>query len=304
MYIHVHNVYVYINEPQLLWLRTAIYHAGLDVKMKVTQCAGRVSANTRLHQLRWVTGRGRITCHAHITLMTGLKNVSTKKTTVHVCTAISDDSGYGMEDRREMCQRLLVRLAPLRLFHVHQYNMYVYSWLTMIVDVVWKPEEKCVGNKLVKEQSQWVLNDTLGEEIRMKWRTASHACIFTCMYRYVYTCIMYKTVRTTYVHIHLHRPNSMHVHVQCNTKLIVNSTMPKTYWQCRCVYSLESSELLEAQLHSSGLSAKEQLFYTEIACLEVKSWCPFINLELHVRTMCIYRFIHTPCFKDYVCTSH
>ena len=42
-----------INEPQLPWLRTAIYHTGLDVKMEVTQCAGRVSANTRRHQLRW-----------------------------------------------------------------------------------------------------------------------------------------------------------------------------------------------------------------------------------------------------------
>ena len=28
-----------INEPQLPWLRTAIYHTGLDVKMEVTQCA-------------------------------------------------------------------------------------------------------------------------------------------------------------------------------------------------------------------------------------------------------------------------
>ena len=27
-----------INEPQLSWLRTAIYHTGLDVKMEVTQC--------------------------------------------------------------------------------------------------------------------------------------------------------------------------------------------------------------------------------------------------------------------------
>ena len=38
-----------INEPQLPWLRTAISHTGLDVKMEVTQCAGRVSANTRCH---------------------------------------------------------------------------------------------------------------------------------------------------------------------------------------------------------------------------------------------------------------
>ena len=35
-----------INEPQLPWLRTAIYHTGLYVKMEVTQCAGRISANT------------------------------------------------------------------------------------------------------------------------------------------------------------------------------------------------------------------------------------------------------------------
>ena len=46
------QTYIYmikINEPQLPWLRTAIYHTGLDVKMEVTQCAGRVSANTRHH---------------------------------------------------------------------------------------------------------------------------------------------------------------------------------------------------------------------------------------------------------------
>jgi hypothetical protein len=28
---------IYINKPQLLWLQTAIYHTGLDVKMEVTQ---------------------------------------------------------------------------------------------------------------------------------------------------------------------------------------------------------------------------------------------------------------------------
>ena len=32
--VHVY----YINESQLPWLRTAIYHTGLDVKMEVTQC--------------------------------------------------------------------------------------------------------------------------------------------------------------------------------------------------------------------------------------------------------------------------
>ena len=42
-----------INEPQLPWETAIIYHIGLDVKMKVTQCTGRVSANTRRHQLRW-----------------------------------------------------------------------------------------------------------------------------------------------------------------------------------------------------------------------------------------------------------
>ena len=36
------TAYIYmikINEPQLPWLRTVIYHTGLDVKMEVTQCA-------------------------------------------------------------------------------------------------------------------------------------------------------------------------------------------------------------------------------------------------------------------------
>ena len=43
---HLHGVIqtsclymIKINEPQLPWLRTAIYHTGLDVKMEVTQCA-------------------------------------------------------------------------------------------------------------------------------------------------------------------------------------------------------------------------------------------------------------------------
>ena len=40
-----------INKPQLPWLQTAIYHTVLDVKMEVTQCTGRVSANTRYHHL-------------------------------------------------------------------------------------------------------------------------------------------------------------------------------------------------------------------------------------------------------------
>ena len=44
-----------INEPQLPWLRTAIYHTGLDVKIEVTQCAGCVSANTRNHSYVGVT---------------------------------------------------------------------------------------------------------------------------------------------------------------------------------------------------------------------------------------------------------
>ena len=47
------DMYMYMIEPQVPWLRTAIYHTGLDVKMEVTQCAGRVSANTRHHQLHW-----------------------------------------------------------------------------------------------------------------------------------------------------------------------------------------------------------------------------------------------------------
>ena len=39
-----------INEPQLPRLRTAIYHTGLDVKMEVTQCAGRVSHMYKLYK--------------------------------------------------------------------------------------------------------------------------------------------------------------------------------------------------------------------------------------------------------------
>jgi hypothetical protein len=35
---HPTTYMININEPQLPWLRTAIYHTGLDVKMEVTQC--------------------------------------------------------------------------------------------------------------------------------------------------------------------------------------------------------------------------------------------------------------------------
>ena len=45
--VHVHDL---INEPQLRWLQTTTYHMAW---MKVTQCAGRVPANTRRHQLCW-----------------------------------------------------------------------------------------------------------------------------------------------------------------------------------------------------------------------------------------------------------
>ena len=62
----LHIVHDLISEPQLPWLRTAIYHMGLDVKSKS-------------HSVHWmptpgfiscagVTGSGRITCHVHVTL--------------------------------------------------------------------------------------------------------------------------------------------------------------------------------------------------------------------------------------------
>ena len=65
-----------INEPQLPWLRTAIYHTGLDVKMEVTQCADAFLPIPGVISCAGVTGSGRITCHAHATLMSGLKDVS------------------------------------------------------------------------------------------------------------------------------------------------------------------------------------------------------------------------------------
>ena len=57
---------VKINEPQLPWLRTAIYHTGLDVKMEVTQCAGHISANTRHHQLCWGDREWACTCTTYM----------------------------------------------------------------------------------------------------------------------------------------------------------------------------------------------------------------------------------------------
>ena len=44
--VYMYMYMIKINEPQLPWLRTAIYHTGLDIKMEVTQCAGCVSTNT------------------------------------------------------------------------------------------------------------------------------------------------------------------------------------------------------------------------------------------------------------------
>ena len=37
-HIIIQTYMIKINEPQLPWLRTAIYHTGLDVKMEVTTC--------------------------------------------------------------------------------------------------------------------------------------------------------------------------------------------------------------------------------------------------------------------------
>ena len=42
------EVHETIKEPQL-----PKHERGLDVTLRVTRCAGRVSANTRPHQLRW-----------------------------------------------------------------------------------------------------------------------------------------------------------------------------------------------------------------------------------------------------------
>ena len=66
MYMHVH-MYVHglINEPQLLG---CTYHMGLNVKISITKCAGRVSAYTFI-SCTGVTGSA---SHAHVTLMTGV----------------------------------------------------------------------------------------------------------------------------------------------------------------------------------------------------------------------------------------
>ena len=47
--IHVHCIYM-IRTTTLLAANSHISHTGLDVKMEVTQCTGRVSANTRHHR--------------------------------------------------------------------------------------------------------------------------------------------------------------------------------------------------------------------------------------------------------------
>ena len=65
MYNHTHET---IKEPQL-----PKHECGLDVTSRVTRCTGRVSANTRPHQLRWGdSGSVGATWHAHATQMAGL----------------------------------------------------------------------------------------------------------------------------------------------------------------------------------------------------------------------------------------
>ena len=57
-----------IKEPQL-----PKHKRSLDVTLRVTWCTGRVSANTRPHQLRWGdSGSVGATWHAHATQMAGL----------------------------------------------------------------------------------------------------------------------------------------------------------------------------------------------------------------------------------------
>ena len=63
--MYVHET---IKEPQL-----PKHEQGQDVTLRVTRCAGRVSANTRPPQLRWGdSGSVGITQHAHATQMAGL----------------------------------------------------------------------------------------------------------------------------------------------------------------------------------------------------------------------------------------
>ena len=57
-----------INEPQLPWLRTAIYHTGLDVKWKSPNTHDAFLPIPGVISCTGVTGSGRITCHAHVTL--------------------------------------------------------------------------------------------------------------------------------------------------------------------------------------------------------------------------------------------
>ena len=62
-------MYIYMVESQLPWLQTAIYDTHrLDVKMEVTQCTGRISANTRRHQLCWGDQEWATTCHVWVNM--------------------------------------------------------------------------------------------------------------------------------------------------------------------------------------------------------------------------------------------
>ena len=99
-YMYVYYVYIHIqdliSEPQLQWLLTALYHTSLHVKIKVTH-----AHDTFLQILSFIgsaelTRSEHITCHAHMTLMTGLRDahtyklsyspVETQREDVHACS--------------------------------------------------------------------------------------------------------------------------------------------------------------------------------------------------------------------------
>ena len=115
---HLHVcIYIHNLEPQLPWLRTAIlYHTALDVKNKShpvrrTPMPGFISCAE-------VTGSRRITCYAHITLMTGLKNAHTCTCTCHLCvqvkgmqeelTALEPELKQKSKETEELMKRLAV----------------------------------------------------------------------------------------------------------------------------------------------------------------------------------------------------
>ena len=93
--IYMYNVHETIKEPHL-----PKHERGLDVTLQVIRCAGRVSANTRPHQLHWGDlGTVGATWHAHATQMCCMWKPCSATTCLH---AIINREYYTRKKNRQV----------------------------------------------------------------------------------------------------------------------------------------------------------------------------------------------------------